>query len=68
MKGVESLPDELPRVNMPEMKPVKDWWQEFERQVNTTRARTDRLFSVSEAIKFIEEQATLLTAYMLYTE
>lgn len=68
MKGVESLPDELPRVNTSEMKPVKDWRQEFERQANTTRVRTDRLFSVSEAIKFIEEQATLLTAYMLYTE
>lgn len=68
VKGVESFPDELPETKIPEMKPVKDWWQEFDRQATTNRARTDRIFPVAEAIKFIEEQATLSAAYMLYTE
>lgn len=67
-KLVENLPDDLPEVKMPEMEPVKDWRLEFERQASNVRAKTDRIFPVDEAINFIEEQATLLTAYMLYTE
>lgn len=68
MKAIETLPDELPEVNILEMQPVWQWRDKFNYFVENRQEETNEIFSVSEAIDFIREQAVTLTAHLLYTE